>query len=89
MDSQGTYPVKINIIALDRQNLLLDIANVLSSAKTNIIKADVDPIEKDEVKFKFVLEVKSTDHLNDLISSLKKVKNVTDVFKLNEKVLLK
>ena len=74
---------------MDRQNLLLDIANVISSAKTNIIKVDVYPIEKDEVKFKFIVEVRSTNHLNDLINSLKKIKNVTDVFKLNEKVLMK
>ena len=87
--SKETYPVKIAIHAIDRQNLLKDIANEIASAKTNIIKIDADAIVEDNVNFKFIIEVKSTKHLNELIQLLKKIKNVTHVHKLNEKVLIK
>ena len=43
----------------------------------------------DNAQIKLVLEVKSLAHLRDIISRLKRLKNVTSIQKLNEKVLLK
>jgi GTP diphosphokinase / guanosine-3',5'-bis(diphosphate) 3'-diphosphatase len=87
--SVDIYPVKIEIQALDRQNLLKDIADVIATAKTNILKMEADATEEDNVKFKIIVEVKSTSHLNHLLHLLKNIKNVTRVHKLNEKVLIK
>ncbi|MBN2403763.1 MAG: bifunctional (p)ppGpp synthetase/guanosine-3',5'-bis(diphosphate) 3'-pyrophosphohydrolase [Spirochaetes bacterium] len=87
--SVDTYPVKIEINALDRQNLLKDIADEIASAKTNILKMEADATEDDNVRFKIIVEVKSTSHLNQLIHLLKNIKNVTHVHKLNEKVIIK
>jgi GTP diphosphokinase / guanosine-3',5'-bis(diphosphate) 3'-diphosphatase len=87
--TKDTYPVKISINALDRQNLIKDIANEIASLKVNIIKMEADAKHEDNVRLKFILEVKSTKHLNDLIHSLKNIKSVTSVHKLNEKVLFK
>ena len=84
-----TYPVKIEIDAMDRQNLLKDIANELAAAKTNVLKMEANPVEEGNIKFKLIIEVKSTTHLNQLLQLLKKIKNVTRVYKLNEKVLIK
>ena len=87
--SESTYPVKIAVEAMDRTNLLKDVADEISLTKTNIIKAEASVVAKDQALLKFVLEVKSLNHLNDIMKRLKQIKNVTRVYKLNEKVILK
>ncbi|HOF13743.1 MAG TPA: DUF5913 domain-containing protein, partial [Spirochaetota bacterium] len=87
--SESTYPVKLAVEALDRPNLLKDVADEISLTKTNIIKAEASLVAKDQAMLKFVLEVKGINHLNDIIKRLKQIRNVTRVYKLNEKVVLK
>ncbi len=87
--SQNTYPVKIAIHAIDRANLLKDIADEIALLKTNIIKMEAHLKEKDNVIFNFVLEVRSVEHLNDIIKKLKLIKNITHIYKLKEKFLTK
>lgn len=83
------YPVKISVLSSDRHNLLKDIAEEISSSKSNIIKADAEVKDNENAAFNFVIEVTSQNHLKELISRLKKIKNVKNVFKVNEKVVLK
>jgi GTP diphosphokinase / guanosine-3',5'-bis(diphosphate) 3'-diphosphatase len=87
--SSTLYPVKIELQAMDRVDLLRDIADEISLCKTNIIKMEAQVQEKDSARFKFILEVNSNRHLNEIIQRLKKIRNVTNVFKLNEKVIIK
>ncbi|MCX8124830.1 MAG: bifunctional (p)ppGpp synthetase/guanosine-3',5'-bis(diphosphate) 3'-pyrophosphohydrolase [Spirochaetes bacterium] len=87
--SESTYPVKIAVEAIDRTNLLKDVADEISLTKTNIIRAEASVVAKDQAILKFVLEVKSISHLNEILKRLKQIKNVTRVYKLNEKVILK
>ena len=82
------YPIKLNIEAIDRANLLKDIADEISLCDTNIIKAEATTSAA-SANFKFILEVTSNKHLNDIIKRIKKIKNVSDVYKLNEKVVIK
>ncbi len=83
------YPVKLTVEAIDRANLLKDITYELSHAKTNIIKAEAHLEESDIAIFKFILEVKSNDHLKEITGRLKGIKNIKNVYKRNEKVILK
>jgi GTP pyrophosphokinase len=83
------YPVKLAVEAIDRPNLLKDIADEISLAKTNIIKADARVEASDMAMFKFILEVRSNDHLREVITRLKNIKSITNVYKLNEKVVIK
>lgn len=87
--SENTYPVKLAVYGLDRQNLLKDIAEEISYAKSNILKIEAQVIESQHFVFKIVLEVRNTTHLEDIIHRIKSVKNVSDVYKLNEKVMMK
>jgi len=82
------YPVKVAVEALDRPNLLKDVADEISLAKTNIIKAEITT-QQHYALFKFILEVNSQEHLKQIINKIKKIKNITDVYKLNEKVIIK
>lgn len=84
-----TYPVKIKVLGDDRPNLLKDIAEEISVCKSNIIKVEAQVINGNQAEFKMILEVKNTDHLAEILKHLKKIKNITDVFKLSEKVVRK
>ncbi|OHD63006.1 MAG: hypothetical protein A2176_09265 [Spirochaetes bacterium RBG_13_51_14] len=87
--SDTFYPVKVAVEAIDRPNLLKDIADEISLAKTNIIKVEAHLENSDIAMFKFILEVRGNDHLKEIIARLKKIKSITRVYKLNEKVVLK
>ncbi|MGL4370928.1 MAG: RelA/SpoT family protein [Spirochaetota bacterium] len=84
-----TYPVKIAVHAHDRPNLLRDLADKLAELKTNIIKMDAQTDTDGAALFKIVLEVKSLDHVIEITKELKNIRNISKVYKLNEKVMLK
>jgi len=44
---------------------------------------------KDRAMIKFILEVKSHDHLAEIIKRIMKIKSVISAYKINEKVVLK
>ncbi len=83
------YPVKIAVEGIDRQNLLKDITDELSLCKTNIIKAEAHLVNRESAMLKFTIEVHDRRHMQDIISRIKSIKNITNVYKLNEKVVLK
>lgn len=87
--NNATYPVKIKVLGDDRPNLLKDIAEEISICKSNIIKVEAQVINGNQAEFKMILEVKNTSHLAEIMKHLKKIKNITDVFKLSEKVVRK
>jgi GTP pyrophosphokinase len=85
----NTYPVKLVIYGLDRPNLLKDLAEEISTCNSNILKVEAQVIDNSNAEFKLILEVKNIDHLNEIMKHLKSIKNITEVYKLNEKVVLK
>ena len=87
--SERFYPVKLSVKGLDRPNLLKDIADEISLCQTNIIKAEAQVDDNGTALFRFILEVKSKRHLKDIENRIRKIKNITDVFKVNEKVIIK
>jgi GTP pyrophosphokinase len=89
-DSQAsTYPVKIAVHAHDRLNLLKDLADKLSENSANVIKMEAQTELDGSALFKFVIEVKSLSHVKDIVNDLTRLRNVSKVYKLNEKVVLK
>ncbi len=88
-DDTNKYPVKLSVEAIDRPNLLKDVTDEISLAKSNIIKVEAQLTGREMALLKFILEVKSNEHLNEIIKRIRKVKNITNVYKINEKVILK
>jgi GTP pyrophosphokinase len=80
--SEHIYPVKIAVHAIDRPNLLKDIADEIATCKTNIIKMEGHLMAKDTVVFNLVIEVRSINHLNEIILKLKNIKTITNIIKL-------
>ena len=83
------YPIKLAVEAADRANLLKDVADEISFCKTNIIKVDANLRNKEYALLKFILEVSGNKHLEEIMARLRKIKSVTNVYKLNEKVVIK
>ncbi len=75
-DISESYPVKISVRSTDRIDLLADITASISKHASNIISARTETLENGGVETFFTIYVKDTDHLNTLLSEIKKVKLV-------------
>jgi guanosine-3',5'-bis(diphosphate) 3'-pyrophosphohydrolase len=70
------YPVKIRINSYDRVGLLADVAATISKNGSNILSAHTETKENKTVDTFFTITVKATEHLNSILSAIKKVKHV-------------
>lgn len=78
----ASFKVEIEVVALDRKGLLKDITISISDAKINIDSAKVS-INKDKTAvFRFVFEASSINHLSSVLSSIKKIDSVLDVYRV-------
>jgi len=78
-DVAETYPVKICVSSSDRVGLLADIAANISKSGANILNARTETRETGIVDSFFTLAVEDVEHLDRVISAIKKVKLVHDV----------
>jgi GTP pyrophosphokinase len=78
-DVTETYPVKICVSSSDRVGLLADIAANISKSKANILNATTEIRENEIVDSFFTLAVEDIEHLDRVISAIKRVKLVHDV----------
>ena len=74
-----TYPVKVLIRSQDRVGLLADVVSVISKNNANILNAKTEVQDNKDVHSFFTLDVENTEHLNRILTSIKKVKHVFDV----------
>jgi GTP pyrophosphokinase len=77
-DSVETYPVKVQITSYDRMGLLADLVGSISKAGANILTASSNTKENKIVDSLFTINVENTEHLEKILSSLRKVKQVQD-----------
>ena len=78
-----TYPVKVAIRSLDRVGLLADVAANISKNGANIQNVNTKTNEDNFVDIFLTLAVENTEHLNRVLSSLKKVKYVQEVKRID------
>ncbi|HHP7236665.1 MAG TPA: RelA/SpoT family protein [Desulfobacterales bacterium] len=74
-----TYPVKIRIRSHDRVGLLADVVGNITKNDANILSATTETMENKMVHSVFTIDVSDTDHLNRILSSIKKIKQVLEV----------
>ena len=79
----------MTVESLDRPNLLKDVTDEISLAKSNILKVEAQTSGNGKAVLKFIIEVMSNEHLMEIIKRIKTIKSVTNVYKINEKVILK
>jgi len=74
-----TYPVKIRIVSHDRVGLLADLVASISKFGANILNASSETRDNKMVDSFFTIGVEDTDHLEKILSAVRKVKLVQDV----------
>jgi GTP pyrophosphokinase len=74
-----TFPVRIAVHAHDRFGLLADITATISKCGANILHANTKSLDNGIADAKFTIAVSDKDQLHQVISSLKKIKLVQSV----------
>ena len=72
------YPVNLFVLSLDRQGLLLDISEVFSREKINVVGVSTQSA-KGQARMSFTAEVTSTEQLQKAINTIRDVKGVQEV----------
>ncbi len=83
-EKSETYPVKILVRSYDRFGLLADITANISKNGANILRANADIHESNIVDSYFTIAVEDTSHLNRILSSIRKIKQVHDVKRIDD-----
>lgn len=78
----ATFPVEIQVEALDRTKLLRDISTVISDAGLNILSANVTTGRNQVAISRFVVEIGNIDHLQNILSNIKKIDAVYDAYRV-------
>jgi GTP pyrophosphokinase len=78
-EASETYPVNIQIISYDRVGLLADVVGNISKFGANILNASSETRENKMVDSYFTIGVEDTNHLEKILSAVRKVKLVQDV----------
>jgi GTP pyrophosphokinase len=77
-----SYPVKIQITSQDRVGLLADLTSIISKSKANIMAVNSKTGDNKIAESQFTIAVKNTEHLNRLMSDIRKIKAVMDIRRL-------
>jgi GTP pyrophosphokinase len=77
-ESADRYPVKIQILSYDRVGLLADVVSSISKFGANILNASSETKETQMVESFFTISVEDKEHLEKILSAVKKVKHVQD-----------
>jgi len=81
--SSTVFRVHIQVEALDRGGLLSDITRVLSEHHVNILTATVQTDSKRLATSRFVFEMSDTTHLDRVLSAVRRIDAVYDVYRVN------
>jgi len=77
--AQKLYPVKIQVVTVDKPGLLADITSALKTADVNVTKASVETTAENKGVAQFTIQVADQQHLEKVFGALKRLKEVISV----------
>lgn len=80
--TKGLFMVKIQVEALDRPHLLSDVTRVLSDHGVNIMSGNIATGADRVAISQFSFEMADPQHLNTLLSAVRKIDGVFDVYRI-------
>ena len=80
--TKGLFMVKIQVEALDRQHLLSDVTRVLADHGVNILSGSQSTGSDRVAISQFSFEMADPQHLNRLLSAVRKIDGVFDVYRV-------
>jgi len=78
----AAFSAKILVEGVDNSGILGDLARIFSEERINVQALNAKSSDNNIAYFDIVLEVKSKEELSDLISKIKKLKNVLNITRL-------
>ncbi len=79
-ETPNTYPVDIQVDAIDRTGLLRDISTMLANERTNVLGSNTrTDINTRVAHMTLTLEIESTDHLSRILNRISQIPNVYEV----------
>lgn len=78
----ASYQTSIEIRALDRENLISDIAIRVADSKLKISYLNAKTVKSGDVVINITVDITDTSELERLIEKLKRVENVIDVYRI-------
>ena len=81
-DHEGRFPVTIEVRALDRSSLLVDVAGVLAEHGLNLLGAATETGDDAIAKMQFEFELADVSQLDSLLSTLLTVEAVYDAYRV-------
>ena len=79
VSERDLFPVKIEVWSNDKTGMLAEVSTAITSAESNILKADAVTTPDKKAFYRFIIEVTDTHHLESVMDSLKKIKGVINV----------
>ena len=79
---EDVYLAKIRVTSVERKGVLADVSNIITQKDANIIQADVKTTMDNKGIALFTIEVENSKQLQDIMGTIKKVKNVLIVERL-------
>ena len=80
-ESPGVFMVSIEVLALDRTRLLLDVSRVLSEHHINILGSSTGAGADRLSRMRFDIELADPSHLETLLSAIKRIDSVYDAYR--------
>jgi guanosine-3',5'-bis(diphosphate) 3'-pyrophosphohydrolase len=81
--TKETFPVKIMVRAMDRMGLLADVAVSISKCGANILSANTETDNDKVVSSYFTLAVENIEQLEQVLASLRNIKQVQEVHRMS------
>ena len=74
------------MVADERTGLLMDVSQVLAGMNISItaMTAKVDKANQNIIQIQLSFDVSSTEQLNNIIKSMRKVRSVKEVYRVNQ-----
>ena len=80
-ETKGVFMVSVEVLALDRTRLLLDVSRVLSEHHINILGSTTGAGSDRLSRMRFDIELADPSHLETLLSAIKRVDSVYDAYR--------
>jgi GTP diphosphokinase / guanosine-3',5'-bis(diphosphate) 3'-diphosphatase len=80
--AEGAYPVEIEVSAMDRQGILMDVVNAVSECKVNITALNGRTTKDRLSMISMTVMVADRNHLENVITRINRVKDVYHVHRL-------
>ncbi len=79
---ESTFTAGVEVVALDRSRLLVDVANAMAEHKVNIVSCETVTGADRVAKMRFEFELANPGHLESVIRRIKNIDSVYDAYRM-------